>query len=299
MNVDPVCDTDHTVTTSSGAAKSVMFRPTRAGTNFLYVQAFDSAGNGGEPEVYKFRVKEGQPARAEWQLDDASGATQAVGTAGDRTLSVVGSPTLGAPGKSGTGIDFNGTDSYLQSDIPTAHTNDSMTVAARVKLDRMPTTAAIVAAQPGNYAPGFELYYSQAYDRWVFNQYGSDSPSATPVRAMSAAAGGVSPGQWYHLAGSYNAATDLLSLYVNGTLEGTTSYSTAWDARRGLQIGAGNYSGSAASFFPGTIDDVRIYDKALVAGDVTHLYNGEPLGTGRPARAVFPLHETATQADGT
>jgi hypothetical protein len=299
VNVDPVCDADHTVTTSSGAAKSVMFRPTRAGTNFLYVQAFDSAGNGSEPEVYQFRVKEGQPARAEWQLDDASGATQAVGTAGDRTLSVAGSPTLGAPGKSGTAIDFNGTDSYLQSDIPAVHTNDSMTVAAWVKLDRLPTTAAIVAAQPGNYAPGFELYYSQAYDRWVFNQYGSDSPSATPVRAMSAAAGGVSPGQWYHLAGSYSAATDLLSLYVNGTLVGTTSYSTAWDARRGLQIGAGNYSGSAASFFPGTIDDVRIYDKALVAGDVTHLYNGEPLGTGRPARAVLPLDEPATQADGT
>lgn len=299
VNADPVCDTDHTVTTTGGAAKPVTFRPTRAGTNFLYAQAFDSAGNGSEPEVYEFRVKEGQPARAEWQLDDATGATQAVGTAGDRTLDVVGSPTLGAPGKVGTGIDFNGTDSYLQSDIPTVHTNISVTVAAWVKLDRMPTTAAIVAAQPGNDAPGFELYYSQGYDRWVFNQYSSDSASATPVRAMSSTAGGVTPGQWYHLAGEFDAVNHVLSLYVNGTLVGSTPYSAAWDARRGLQIGAGNYSGTAASFFPGTIDDVRIYDKALVPGDVAHLYNGEPIGTGRPARAVFPLDEQATQDDGT
>jgi hypothetical protein len=299
VNADAVCDTDHTVTTSAGAAKAVVFRPTRAGTNFVYAQAFDSAGNGSEPETYEFRVKEGQPARAEWQLDDAAGATQAAGTAGDRTLSVVGSPTLGAPGKSGTAIDFNGTDSYLQSDIPTVHTDLSVTVAAWVKLDRMPTTAAIVAAQPGNYAPGFELYYSQSYDRWVFNQYSSDSASATPVRAMSAAAGGVSPGQWYHLVGSYDAVNDVMALYVNGALMGTTAYSTPWDARRGLQIGAGNYSGSPGSFFPGTIDDVRVYDKALVTTDVTHLYDGEPLGVGRPARAVFPLDEPATQADGT
>jgi Concanavalin A-like lectin/glucanases superfamily len=299
VNADPVCDSDHTVTTTGGAAKTATFRPTRAGTNFLYVQAFDSAGNGSEPEVYEYRVKEGQPARAEWQLDDAAGATQATGTAGDRTLDLVGSPVLGAPGKVGTGVEFNGTDAYLQSDIPTVHTNISITVAAWVKLDRMPTTAAIVAAQPGNDAPGFELYYSQLYDRWVFNQYSSDSPTATPVRAMSATAGGVTAGQWYHLAGSYDAVNHVMALYVNGTLVGSTPYSTAWDARRGLQIGAGNYSGSPGSFFPGTIDDVRIYDKALVAGDVTHLYNGEPIGTGRPARAVFPLDEPATQADGT
>ncbi|WUH89251.1 LamG domain-containing protein [Streptomyces sp. NBC_00433] len=299
VNADPVCDTDHTVTTTGGAAKSVEFRPTRAGTNFLYAQSFDSAGNGSEPEEYQFRVKEGQPARAEWQLDDAAGATQAAGTAGERTLSVVGSPTLGAPGRSGTAIDFNGTDSYLQSDIPTVHTDAGMTVAAWVKLDRMPTTAAIVAAQPGNDAPGFELYYSHDLNRWVFNQYSADTAAATPVRAMSATAGGVAAGQWYHLLGSYDASKHTLALYVNGTLMGTTSYTTAWDARRGLQIGAGSYSGAPASFFPGTIDDVRIYDKALVAADITHLANGQPIGGGRPARAVFPLDEPAAQDDGT
>ncbi|WP_055586593.1 LamG-like jellyroll fold domain-containing protein [Streptacidiphilus griseoplanus] len=299
VNADAVCDADHTVATTGGAAKSVTFRPTRAGTNFVYAQAWDSAGNASEPEVYEFRVKEGQPAEAQWQLDDAAGATQAAGTAGDRTLSVTGSPTLGAPGKVGTGIDFNGTDSYLASDIPTVHTDISFSVAAWVKLDRMPTTAAIIAAQPGNDAPGFELYYSQAYDRWVFNQYTADTATATPVRAMASTAGGVTAGQWYHLVGSYSYGDKLLSLYVNGQLVGTTSYSTPWDARRGLQIGAGNYSGTAGSFFPGTIDDVRIFDKPLVATDVTHLYKGEPLGTGRPARAVFPLDEGATQTDGT
>lgn len=299
VNATAVCDADHTVATTAGAAKSAMFRPTRAGTNFLNVQAFDSAGNGSEPEVYEFRVKEGQPARAEWKLDEAAGATQVAGTAGERTLNVMGSPTLGVPGRTGSAVDFNGTDSYLQSDIPTLHTDASMSVSAWVKLDRMPTNAAIVATQPGNYAPGFELYYSYDYNRWVFNQYSADSPTATPVRAMSAAAGGVAAGQWYHLVGTYDAVADVMALYVNGALMGTTKYATAWDARRGLQIGAGIYSGVPASFFPGIVDDVRIYDKAMVAADVAHLYNGEQLGAGRPARAVFPLDEPATGDDGT
>ncbi|MFI0719142.1 LamG-like jellyroll fold domain-containing protein [Streptomyces sp. NPDC021224] len=299
VDAEPVCDSGHTLTTSGGAAKTVKFRPTRAGTNFVYAQSFDSAGNGSEPEKYQFRVKEGQPARAEWKLDDPAGATQAAGTAGDRTLDMVGSPTLGVEGRTGTAVGFDGTGSYLASDIPTVHTDKSMTVSAWVRLDRMPTAAAVVAAQPGNQAPGFELYYSKGYDRWVFNQYSDDTATAVPVRAMSATAGGVVAGQWYHLAGSYSTSTHLLSLYVNGTLAGTTSYTTAWDARRGLQIGAGRYSGGPGSYFPGTIDDVRIYDKALVAADVARLAQDAPIGTGREARAVFPLDEPATQDDGT
>ncbi|MFI0939445.1 LamG-like jellyroll fold domain-containing protein [Streptomyces sp. NPDC021020] len=299
LNRDAVCDSSRTLPTTGGAAKSATFRPTHPGTNFVTAQAFDSAGNPSEPEVYQFRVKEGQPAEAEWQMDDPAGATQAAGTAEDRTLSLVGTPALGAPGRTGTAVQLDGTTSYLESDIPTVHTNSSFSVGAWVKLDRMPTTAAIVAAQPGNHSPGFELYYSYDYNRWVFNQFTADTASATPVRAMPSTAGGVVANQWYHLLGSYNGVDHNLRMYIDGQLVGTTPYTTAWDARRGLQIGAGNYDGSPASFFPGTIDDVRIYDKALTDADVAHLAAGEPIGAGRPARAVFPLDEPAVQDDGT
>lgn len=286
------------MTTSGGVAKTVSFRPTRSGTNFLYAQAFDSAGNGSEPTRYMFRVKSGQPARAEWKLDEASGATQAEGTAGARTLALKGGPTLGAAGVNGTAVSLDGADDYLESDIPTVDTSGSFSVAAWVKLDKMPDGAAVIATQPGNNAPGFELYYSKGYDRWVFNQYSADTTSATPVRAMQAAAGGVKAGEWVHLTGTYASGSDLLSLYVNGALAGTAAYSTPWDARRGLQIGAANLDGTVTNFFPGTIDDVRIFDKPLSSGEVTNLYNKKPIGNGRPARAVFPLDEPATNADG-
>ncbi|MPY57781.1 LamG domain-containing protein [Streptomyces spongiae] len=286
------------VTTSGGAARTISFRPTRSGTNFLNVQAVDSAGRVSEPTSYGFRVKQGQPVRAEWKLDEPSTATQAEGTAGNRTLDLKGGPALGVTGKKGTAASFDGVDDYLVSDIPTVDTSISFSVAAWVKLDKLPDTAAIVAAQPGNNAPGFELYYSKTYDRWAFNQYSADTATATPVRAMQSAAGGVQAGQWVHLVGTYGAGSDLLSLYVNGTLAGTATYSTPWDARRGLQIGAGSYSGAPGSFFPGTIDDVRIYEKPLSATEVSNLYSSGNIGNGRPARAVFPLDDPATDADG-
>ncbi|MET7886585.1 LamG-like jellyroll fold domain-containing protein [Streptomyces avermitilis] len=296
VNEDP--SPDNEVTTSGGAAKTVSFRPTRSGTNFLYAQAFDTAGNGSEPERYMFRVKAGQPARAQWQLDESSGTSQAEGSAGQRTLELKGGATLGAAGVKNTAVLLDGVDDYLVSDIPTVDTSTGFSVSTWVKPDKVPDGAAVIAAQPGNNAPGFELYYSKTYDRWAFNQYSADTASATPVRVMQAAAGGVKAGEWAHLVGTYSSSSDLLSLYVNGVLAGTTAYSTPWDARRGLQIGAGSYGGTSASFFPGVIDDVRIFDKPLAADEITSLYNKQPIGAGRPARAVFPLDESATGSDG-
>ncbi|MEV6534186.1 LamG-like jellyroll fold domain-containing protein [Streptomyces sp. NPDC051639] len=296
VNEEP--SSDNEVTTTGGAAKTVSFRPTRSGVNFLYAQAFDAAGNGSEPTSYMFRVKSGQPTRAQWKLDDAADATQAKGSAGTRTLDLKGGPALGAPGMKGTAVSLDGVDDYLVSDIPALDTSLSFSVAAWVKLDKLPDDAAVVAAQPGNNAPGFELYYSKGYDRWVFNQYSADTSTATPVRVMQAAPGGVKSGEWVHLVGTYSIGADQLSLYVNGALAGTAAYSTPWDARRGLQIGAANLRGTVTNYFPGAIDDVRVFEKPLSATEVSDLYGKGTIGNGRPARAVFPLDEPATDTKG-
>lgn len=301
INVDPACDADHKVSTSSGAAKSIRIAPTKSGLNFITAVAMDSAGNmspTSEQTTYFYRAKAGQPARAQWKFDENAGVTQAAGTAEDRTLAIHGQPALGSPGAVGAAATFDGVDDYLQSDIPTVDTSLGFSVSAWVNLSTMPTDAAVIAAQPGNNAPGFELYYSKSLERWAFNQYTADSASATPVRAMQAAAGGVKANEWVHLVGLYNSTDDLLQLYVNGALAGSTSYSTPWDARRGLQIGAGSYAGVAKAFFPGSIDEVRIFDKGLSQSEITALYNKQPIGSGRPARAVIKLDETPTNDQG-
>ncbi|MEU7385006.1 LamG domain-containing protein [Streptomyces sp. NPDC042207] len=239
-------------------------------------------------------MKAGQPERAMWQMDEDAGASQAVGSAPERTLELRGGVTPGVPGAKGTAVSFNGVDGYAVSDIPAVDTSVGFSVSAWAKLSKMPDQAAIIAAQPGNYAPGFELYYSKSYDRWVFNQYKADATGAGLVRAMAPSPGGVKADQWTHLVGVYSLGDKELRLYVDGALVGSTAYSTPWDARRGLQIGAGLYDGGRlASFFPGAIDEVQIFEKPLSAGEVTRLYGKQSLTAGRPARAVFPMDEPA------
>jgi hypothetical protein len=294
INVDP--SPQKSIPTSGGAAKPLKLLPPVVGVNTLYVSSVDAAGNVSAPAGYRFRVKAGQPERAMWQLDDATGANAARGAAPERTAELRGGATPGAPGAKGTAVSFDGVDDYAVTDIPAVDTSTGFSVSAWAKLSEMPDHAAIVAAQPGNHAPGFELYYSKAYDRWAFNQYKADAPGADIARAMQASAGGVQAGQWTHLVGTYSASSDELKLYVNGQPAGTTSYDSPWDARRGLQIGAGSYDGQPGSFFPGAIDEVQIFDKPLSSGEVTRLYGKESIVSGRPARAVFAMDEPAEAA---
>jgi len=296
VNVD--ASSKNAVATSGGAARSLSLLPPKVGPNTLYVSSVDSAGNVSEPAGYRFRVKAGQPERAMWQLDDEARTSAAQGSAPKRMAGLRGGAAPGVSGAKGGALSLDGVDDYAVTDIPTVDTSGSFSVSAWAKLSALPDHAAIVAAQPGNHAPGFELYYSKAYDRWVFNQYTDDTADASPVRAMQASAGGVKAAEWTHLVGTYSVGSDELKLYVNGALAGTATYSSAWDARRGLQIGAGSYSGQPGSFFPGAIDELQLFDKPLSATDVTRLYGKEPLDVGRPARAVFPLDESATDSDG-
>ncbi|WP_406010267.1 LamG-like jellyroll fold domain-containing protein [Streptomyces sp. NBC_00637] len=291
INGDP--SSKNTITTSAGAAKVARMLPAKSGLNYVTARAFDAAGNGSEIRTYQFRVKSGQLERADWAMDEAAGATEAAGSAPEQTAALYGGATPGVEGRIGKAVQFDGVDDYAATDVATIDTDVSFSVSAWVKLSAMPSGAAVVASQRGNNAPGFELYYSKGYDRWVFNQYSADSASGTPVRAMQAAAGGVKAGEWTHLVGEYAAGEKLLKLYVNGTLAGSTAYSTPWNARRGMVIGGSFLGDTPASPFPGVIDEVKTFEKPLSAGEVSGLYSSNAIGAGRPARAVFHLDEAA------
>ncbi|QLH19310.1 LamG-like jellyroll fold domain-containing protein [Streptomyces sp. Rer75] len=282
----------HEITTSNGAAKVVKLLPSKPGLNFVTAQAFDKAGNASEIRTYQFRVKAGQPERAMWQMDEDTDATEEKGTAPPRVAQLHGGAQTGATGVQGSALQLDGTTGYADTDIPVVDTDRGFTVSAWVQLSQVPDHAAVIATQPGNHRPGFELYYSSTYDRWVFNQYTSDSADAGIARAMANKPGGVKAGEWTHLVGSFDSVEQRLHLFVNGKQVGETTYTSAWNARRGLQIGAGSYDGQPDAFFPGTIDELQIFDKRISDDEVTRLYAKERIGDpGRPAIAIFPFDE--------
>ncbi|WP_239009254.1 LamG-like jellyroll fold domain-containing protein [Streptomyces sp. CFMR 7] len=291
INGDPT--SKNTLTTTGGAAKVARILPAEPGVNFITAQAFDAAGNGSEVRTYQFRVKAGQPDRATWQLDEPAGATAGQGSTPPRTLTLNGGAVPGAAGVKGTAVHFNGTDGYASTDLSPVDTSRGFAVSAWVKLDRKTSSAADVVVIPGNNAPGLELYYSATHG-WSFNQYKSDDINGGLVRVAQGDTSKVTVGAWTHLVGSYNSAADLLELYVDGLLVGSVPYATPWEARRGLQIGGRNISGTPSYLFPGTIDEVQLFDKPLTRSEVDKLKVHQSIGDpGRPAIGIFPLDEPA------
>jgi hypothetical protein len=74
----------------------------------------------------------------------------------------------------------------------------------------------------------------------------------------------ISVGEWHHLAATYNGSA--LKLYVDGNLVATTRASTALSSGAfPLFIGGNPLWGE---FFKGTIDEVRVYNRALTDGEI-------------------------------
>ena len=86
-------------------------------------------------------------------------------------------------------------------------------------------------------------------------------------------------GQWYHVVGVFDGATQKLSVYVNGLSDATpvsTTFSQCATNTANPYIGAFNFPWSNyQNAFTGSIDDLRIYNRALSAAEIQALYNAE------------------------
>ncbi|OQZ02353.1 MAG: hypothetical protein B6D35_01240, partial [Candidatus Brocadia sp. UTAMX2] len=81
-------------------------------------------------------------------------------------------------------------------------------------------------------------------------------------------------GSWYHVAGTYEAATGEQKLYVNGRLVNIKAHpagNTIVPLTRYADMRIG-YSRYRSGYFSGVIDDVRLYNRALTAREVQDVY---------------------------
>jgi hypothetical protein len=82
-------------------------------------------------------------------------------------------------------------------------------------------------------------------------------------------------GAWHHIAYSYDTSTD--KLYVDGVLAPTLSVGHDSGATTAVFMGAASAS---TSFFNGSLDDVRVYTRALTAREIADLAFGHAPSTG-------------------
>ena len=71
---------------------------------------------------------------------------------------------------------------------------------------------------------------------------------------------------WHHVVGTFDGST--INLYVDDSLVGTRAHTSTRTAGGPLILGFFN-----SSYWNGSLDDLRIYDRVLTAAERTALFN--------------------------
>ncbi|WP_165956692.1 LamG domain-containing protein [Kribbella antibiotica] len=218
-------------------------------------------------------VQSAAPPVSDWSFDDGTGTTAADKATPAHPLTVSGGGAFDDAGRDGNSIRLDGVNDYAETPTTTVDTSKSFTVSAWVRL-WTPADAVVVSAA-GNVASAFQLTYSATAKQWVFQRMATDAMNPAIVKASSEEPAVL--GAWTHLTGVYDRATDRIQLYVNGRLQsqGDVAFPAdkAWKAAGPISVGRGQYNDVFKNRFPGSIDRVQIWNRAMSDAAVMSLTN--------------------------
>jgi hypothetical protein len=71
----------------------------------------------------------------------------------------------------------------------------------------------------------------------------------------------------------YDSSAKTIALYINGALQQSVSFTSAWNGTGSLLVGRGKFSGNSTDYLNGVVDNARVYNSALTAAQVSALYS--------------------------
>ena len=191
------------------------------------------------------------------------------------------------PGLSGSGLQFDGVDDFvLIPDSPAFSPRRAITLAAWVRLDRMPQIPwrndfRFILAKPS----------LRAYSL-VLEQNGTLNASAyvNGARQSVRTRESLPLGEWVHVTFTYDGVWGLGRLYWNGRLASERPGERGFIDANGdvLTLGSAFFSGTGdvgggIRAFPGAIDELRLYPRALGAEEIERLARPRRVGGGAEA----------------
>jgi N-acetylneuraminic acid mutarotase len=177
-----------------------------------------------------------------------------------------------AAGHAGQAFSLDGVNDFIE--IPNAaslNPADGLTVAAWIQL------AALPHGSPSLPSSGFDIFSKDnpASGPYVLRVQGDGSvtfhvwTTVTGFTFVNSGPGKVSVGTFAHTAGTYDAATGQLCVYVNGDRTCTSTAGGTLQANtNALKLGADL---SNLTFVAGLIDEARLFDRALTASEIASL----------------------------
>jgi Concanavalin A-like lectin/glucanases superfamily len=199
---------------------------------------------------------------AAYSFDEGEGETAEDLTGGGHTASLEGAQ-WSTHGRYGGAMEFDGKDDILSvPDSPELDFTEEFTLEAWVRPGEDRTWAPVFAKEIGDGKSPNKLAY------WLYGGQSEERPyggteTSTGEECKATGPEPLTQGAWTHVALTYDGAK--ARLYVNGELVASCNAPTPRVTEGALQIGGGTEQGD---YFQGRIDEVRVYNRALNAGEV-------------------------------
>lgn len=185
--------------------------------------------------------------------------------------------TTTAMGKIGQALAFNGTSQYVTIPDSTSLHVGTITVSTWFYLTSTPSGNGAIVTKPLNGPP-----WSAPYLSWLLrinsltqleDDVGNGSTYSAGAGCPSFSVSSIALNTWHHLVMTYDGTN--INSYLDGKnvqncnyVGGAISYTSS-----PLIIAASYAASPAGDYFPGYIDDVRVYNRVLTAVQATQLYN--------------------------
>lgn len=193
-------------------------------------------------------------------------------------------PVAGQTGFINKAVQFDGTNDYIKVAHHDSMRLDTGTIAFRFKSSSLSSIRGLVSKDASNYNQGGGMLI---YTEGSAIKAKLESTTST----YTAASGNVlSTNTWYHAALTFGPQG--MKLYLNGSLVASNAWTGGLNTSAGgtgnaepLVFGASTASSTTgtaspqANYFQGYLDDIRMYDQALDATQVSKLYQQQSLGT--------------------
>jgi hypothetical protein len=230
------------------------------GSHVVTAVARDAAGNSASSQSVSVTVSNSAPPPsglvAAWGFNEGSGSSVA-DASGKGHVGTLSSTSWSAAGKFGGALSFNGSSSWVTvADASDLDFSSALTLEAWVRPSVLSGWRTVLFKErPGGIV--YSLYANQSAGRpvgqvWLGSELNAVGPAALGLNA------------WSHVASTYDGST--LRLYVNGALVSSTAVSGTLAASSGVLRIGGN--GVWGEWFAGLIDEVRVYNRALTAGEI-------------------------------
>ena len=221
-----------------------------------------------------------------WKMDETSGTSVAdssgSGNAGTLTPNATG---VWVAGKINDGAKLNGTTQYVSiPDAASLRLSGSWSISEWVKLSALPGASSVEELFTKQASAGGTVNYTLSVDNngncTTDPTFGVAFTNTSGTAAVACYNVVVATGTWYHVTGVWDSSATTLSLYVNGISVASTTTALVPDSSAGYPLTIGEVFG--AYFLNGTVDDVRLYNRALSPADVLTLYNSEKSACASP-----------------